>query len=523
MAHLRWLDLVVIALYLVGMLLVGLYFARRQTSTEQYFIAKRSIPAWAMGISVFATLISSITFIAYPGNGYAGSWAELVPGFMVIGVLLVVGAVLVPFFRRVVRMSAFEYFERRFGYGIRAYTAIGFAAGAFSKMGFVFYLVALTVRSLTGWDMHTVVLAAGAVTVLYTYLGGLEAVIWTDVIQGFILWLGIAVSLVYLIALIPGGAPAAFHLAWTHHKFDLGGFKWNLATKSFWVMALYGLFWYLQKYTTDQTIVQRYLVARTDRDALRGVGLGAVLCIPVWALFLLIGTLTWAYYQLSGEALPAYVSKADQVYPHFLATHVPPGMAGIIMASLFAAAMSTISSDLNCFAAVGVEDFYRRLRPRAPDRERLVAAKVIVAISGALCTLVALRLAHTHGTALSLYFTVTSIVAGGLFGVFFLAFASTRASSTGVWVGIGASLLFTAYATLTSGKHQIIDLGAWNFPWEGVLIGMIGHLIVIVVGYAASLVFPSKRPVDRTMTVWGWREARPAGADDAVAAGERAG
>ncbi len=506
MTNLRWLDLAVIAVYMLGMLAIGFRFAKRQTSTEQYFVAHRSIPAWAMGISVFATLISSITFIAYPGNGYAGSWAELVPGFMVIVVLGLVGALVVPFFRRVVRMSAFEYFERRFGYSVRAYTALGFAAGHFSKMGFVFYLVALTVRSLTGWDMHTVIAVSGVVTVAYTYLGGLEAVIWTDVIQGIILWFGIAISLVYLVVLMPGGAAAGIKVAWANHKFALGALSGSLSEKTFWVMAVYGFFWYLQKYTVDQTIVQRYLVARSDREAIRGVGLGVLLCIPVWALFLLIGTLTWSYYHLSGEPLPNFVTKADQVYPYFLATHIPAGLAGIIMASLFAAAMSTISSDLNCLATVGVEDFYRRLRPQAPDRERLLAGKIMVAIAGALCTVVALLLARTNGNALSLYFTATSILAGGLFGVFFLAFASTRASSAGVWVGIAANLGFTAYATLTSGKDRLLDLGAWKFHWQGVLIGVIGHLIVMVVGYGASFVLPAKHPADRGMTVWGWLE-----------------
>lgn len=508
MTSLRWLDLVVIAVYMLGMLAIGFRFAKRQTTTEQYFVAHRSIPSWAMGVSVFATLISSITFIAYPGNGYAGNWAELVPGFMVIVVLLLVGAIVVPFFRRVVRMSAFEYFERRFGYSVRAYTALGFAAGHFSKMGFVFYLVALTVRSLTGWDMHTVIVVTGIVTVIYTFVGGLEAVIWTDVIQGFILWFGIAISLGYLLFLMPGGAAAGFKLAWANHKFSLGSLDGSLVDKTFWVMAAYGFFWYLQKYTVDQTIVQRYLVARDDRGAIRGVGLGVLLCIPVWALFLLIGTLSWAYYRLSGEPLPSFVAKADQVYPYFLSTHVPAGFAGVIMASLFAAAMSTISSDLNCLATVGVEDFYRRLRPQAADRERLVAGKVIVAIAGALCTIVALLLARTNGNALSLYFTATSILAGGLFGVFFLAFASTRASTAGVWVGVAACLVFTAYATLTSGKSHELDLGAWNFKWQGVLVGVIGHLVVMVVGYLASLVLPAKKPTDRAMTVWGWKAPR---------------
>jgi SSS family solute:Na+ symporter len=348
--------------------------------------------------------------------------------------------------------------------------------------------------------------------VFYTVIGGLEAVIWTDVIQGFVKVIGLIVCLGWLFTNMPGGIGAAFDLAAAKHKFDLGTLDFNPASKSsFWVLSLYGFFWYLQKYTADQTIIQRYLVAKDDRSAIRGVGLGALLCIPVWALFLLIGTLTWSYYKLSGEVLPPHIVKPDQFYPHFLTTHVPAGLAGVIMASLFAAAMSTISSDLNCFAVVGVEDFYAKLRKNTTDRERLFGGKVIVAITGGLCTLVALWLARTQGTALSLYFTATSVLAGGLFGVFALAFLSTRAHLRGLWVGIAACIAFTAYATFTSGKSPVLDLGAWNFKLNGVLIGVIGHLLVIVIGYGASLVIPGPR-APAGLTVWGWREQRRAAA-----------
>jgi len=206
---LRWLDLAVIVLYMSAMAAVGLWFARRQTSTETYFVAKRSIPHWAMGISIYAALISSITFIAYPGSAYAGNWNELVPGFMVLGVLILVGLVIIPFFRHAVGMSAYEYFEKRFGYKVRAYSALAFTAGHFSKMGFVFYTLALTVSAMTGWNIYFVMLATGIVTVFYTVIGGLEAVIWADVIQGFIKCIGIFVCLGFLLYLIPGGAPAS--------------------------------------------------------------------------------------------------------------------------------------------------------------------------------------------------------------------------------------------------------------------------------------------------------------------------
>ena len=506
MNSLRWLDAVVIAVYMAAMLMVGRWFARRQTTTEAYFVASRSIPAWAMGISIYAALITSITFIAYPGSAYAGNWAELVPGFMVVGVLLVVGMVIIPFYRHAVGMSAYEYFEKRFGYGVRAYAAFAFTMGHFSKMGFVFFTTALTVERITGWDIYLILLGTGAITVFYTVIGGLEAVIWTDVIQGFVKLFGIFVCLGWLWLHMPGGIGAAFDLAASKHKFNLGTFDFNLASKSsFWVLSIYGVFQYLQKYVADQTLVQRYLVAKTDRDAIKGVALGALLCIPAWTLFMLIGTLVWAYYQLSHDALPAGIAP-DKVFPHFLATKIPAGLAGLFMASLFSAAMAMLSSDLNCLSVVGVEDFYRRVRPHATDKQRLFMGKLIVAICGALAVGVAVIIAWKSEQVLSFWFTTSSVVAGGLAGLFLLAFLSPRANKPGVTVGIVACLLFTTYATLTSGKDKLFDLGAWNFPWTGVMIGVIAHLVLLVVGYVASLPFASDPAASRAMTLWGWRD-----------------
>jgi len=508
MHHIHWLDLLVVVCYIGAVLGIGIRMARRQTDTEQYFVAKRSIPAWAMGMSMFATLITSISFIAYPGNAYAGNWAELVAGFMALGALVVVGLVVVPFFRHAVGMSAYEYFERRLGYSMRVYASFIFALGHLLKMGFIFYLVSLTIQSITGWNIFAVIAGVGIVTVCYTYVGGLEAVIWADVVQGFILWAGIFGILGRLLLFTPGGPGAILHYAWASHKINFGSGDFDFTQKGVLVMLFYGFFFYLQKYTADQTIVQRYLVAKTDREAIRGVALGASLCIPVWALFLLIGTLTWSYYRITGEPLPATLTKTDEVFPYFLATHIPSGLFGIILASLFSSAMGGISSDLNCLAVVGVEDYYRKLRPNAPDRQRLAMGKVFVALAGFTCVLIAITIAHASGAALPLYFTVTSVFAGGLFGLFFLAFMSTRVNTTCAWIGVAASLLFSLYATLTSGKDHLLELGTWDFAWHSVMIGTIGHVVVIVVGYAASYFVKNRGTVDRRMTLWGWLEHR---------------
>lgn len=507
MTNLRWLDAAVILVYLASMVLIGRWFARRQTTTEAYFVAKRSIPHWAMGISIYAALISSITFIAYPGSAYAGNWNELVPGFMVVGVLILVGLVIIPFFRHAVRMSTYEYFEKRFGYRVRAYTALAFTMGHFSKMGFVFYTLALTVTSMTGWNIYVVMVVTGAVTVYYTVIGGLEAVIWTDVIQGFIKCIGIFVVIGFLFHLIPGGPSAAFQLAWENHKFSLGNLDFDLTRKgSIWVMSLYGFFWYLQKYTADQTLVQRYLVARSDREALKGVALGALLCVPAWTLFMLIGTLVWAYYRLAHEALPAAITKPDEIFPYFLATKIPAGLAGLFMASLFSAAMSMLASDLNCLSVVGVEDYYRKLRPQSTDPQRLAMGKLIVAGCGTLSVLIAVVIAWKSERVLSFYYAVTSILAGGLAGLFLLAFLSPRTNRQGAWIGIAACVVVTAWATLTNGKEPMWDLPGWNYSLHPVMIGAIGHVLLLAVGFAASGFFPAPAPGTRAMTLWGWLE-----------------
>lgn len=512
---LRPLDLLVIALYFVGVAWLGFRFSRRQNSTETYFVARRSVPHWAMGISMFATLISSITFIAYPGSSFAGNWAELVPGFMVIGVLMLVGTVIIPFFRHAIGMSAYEYFGHRFGYGTRAYSALAFTAGHFSKMGFVLYLLALTASSVTGLNIYLVLFLVGIVTVLYTLFGGLEAVIWTDVVQGIVMCLGVVVILGFLAYLMPGGLGAAFHLANEHGKFSLGNTAFNPADKtSLWVMSLYGFFWYVQKYSADQTIVQRYLVAKSDRDALKGVALGALLCVPAWTLFMLIGTLVWCYYQLSPTVFPAELMgdngkvMADKVFPYFLVTKIPAGLSGLFMAAVFAAGMSTLSSDLNCLSAVGVEDYYRKLRPNASDTRRLVVGKFIVGLCGFTAVGIAALIAWKSERVLSLYYVACSVISGGLAGIFLLAFLSRRANKQGVWIGIIASLAFTTWATLSSGKSLKVDFGDYNFPWAGVMIGVIGHLIVLVVGYLASWFFPRDANVKKEWTIWGWLEKR---------------
>lgn len=503
----RAFDLIVVVAYLAFMAGVGVWFSRRQTSTESYFVAKRSVPSWAMGMSMLATMVSSVTFVAYPGSSYAKDWSLLVPGFLLLALLPFVGRVIIPFYREEVGMSAYEYFQKRFGRPARLYAATAFSLAHFSKMGFVLYLMALTISSMTGWNIVTVIGAVAVVMVFYTVIGGIEAVVWSDVIQGFVMWIGIAVTLGYLLFLPAGGPSAVLGIAAQNGKFGLGSTDFDFTRPTIPVAILYGLFWYGQRYVADQTMVQRYLLAKTDRGAMKGVTMGAFLCVPVWALFMLIGTCVWSFFQLSGEPIPASITKADQMFPYFLSAHLPPGVLGLLLAALTGAAMTMLASDLNSMAMVMVEDFYRLFRPAAGDKERLKAGRVIVVVVGLLNVVTALILVQTKGSALSMWFAVSAIASGGLAGLFFLAFLTSRATRVSAWIGIACSMLFTFWAVLTKGANPFIDLGSLNYRGDDLTIGAVGNIILFVTGFLASL-FSRPAETGQKGTLWHWLATR---------------
>ncbi len=377
-------DVIIIAVYLITLVAIGLRMSRGQKTTDNYFVADRSVPGWAAGLSLLATIITSVTFIAYPGAAYSGDWTLLVPGIMFVAVIAMIGPVVVPFFRHVVTMSVYEYFGKRFGRTVRMYSSFAFATGHFAKMGFVFYLLSLSVSGITGWPIVTIIVVLGVITIFYTFIGGLEAVIWTDVLQGFVLWTGVAVTIGFLLFSPKVHPGDMLHLIAQNHKMRLGSSSFDLAQPTFWTMAIYGFFFYLQKYTADQTVVQRYLAARSDRSALRGMAMGATLCLPIWTSFMFIGSLLWAFYKLTGQHLPASVTRPDQVFPHFMVTEMPLGVAGLFLAALFGAAMSMLASDLNCLGLIVVEDFYSQFFPHKTDRQRLRTGKIAVVLSGFL-------------------------------------------------------------------------------------------------------------------------------------------
>lgn len=512
---LHWVDIALVLASVVFVMLFGLRFAHKQNSTSSYFAAGGSLPSWAIGMSIFATLISSVTFLAYPGAAYGGNWILLVQGLMVPVVLLGMIWFIVPLFRRVIKLSTYEYFERRFGWGARLYGSLAFLLTHFSKMGTVFFLVSLAIAQFMGWNIYAIIFGIGIAVTILTLLGGIEAVVWMDVIQGFILIAGGLICAAILLFAPEGGPAAVWEVAREAHKIDVGPYAFDFVQLTFWVMVVNGIFYAIQKYGTDQTIVQRYLTARDDRSAKKAAYIGVLASVPIWTLFMFIGTCLYAYYRIEG-GLPEGI-KSDDVFPYFIATQLPVGVKGLIISALVAGAISSLDSDLNCFAAIGVQDFYVRRHPESSDRQRLVLGRWIVAGAGLASIVIAAIYAYWDGEGiLGVLFGLYAIFSSGIVGLFLLGLLSRRANKRGLWVGLTACILFTAYAVLTSSKFMIggekqllLDLGPWNFTHNKMMLGVYSHLIVFFVGWAASYLFP-REEVDENLTIYGYLEKRKA-------------
>jgi len=540
--ELHWLDYVVVFGYLAFIAILGSSFARRQKSTDRYYTGGRHIPTWAIGLSILATLISSVTFLAYPGAGYKeNSWILLVQGLMVPVVLICIIWFVVPMFRKVIGISTYEYFEKRFGFIPRVYTSLSFSLMHFAKMGTVFYLMALAVGTMMGITSNEgliyLIIILGVAVVVYTLLGGIEAVIWCDVIQGLLL-MGVGIMVLLTLFYKGGGPVEMVSTAWNAGKIDLSplepSYKWDMIHLGFWVMAINGIFYGIQKYGTDQTIVQRYLTAASDKKAIKAALMGVLLCIPVWTLFIFIGTMLWSYYQpgvnpLKPEVLNFIGDKPERVFMYYVNSEFPVVIVGLVLAGLVAAALSSLDSDLNCLSAVVVEDYYRRIRKSATDRQRLRFGRIVVAACGVYAIAVAILYVFFQGKmpVLKIIFELYAIFSGGIAGLFILAFFTKRANLKGVYVGLIACILFTAWGFLTGPpldpaeemwlnlnnfSNNLFGTSAFgtaegqtslNFPHHRYMLGVYSHIILFVFGYVASLFFKHKRDITG-LTFYDW-------------------
>ncbi len=513
-ANLPAVDYIIIACSLVIPILISLRFSKNQNNLKKFFTASGQIPSWAVGMSILATLISSITFLAYPGEGYTSNWILLVQGLMVPVTLVLIIGFVVPLYRNVIKLSAYEYFEQRFGFFARLYSSLGFFLAHFSKMGTVFFLLALALSKMTGFNTTEMIWIIGLIVLFITLLGGIEAVIWLDVFQGFLLIAGGIITLIIIIASTQGGLSSIWEVAGKNQRLGFGPYKLDFVKLTFVVMVLNGFFYAIQKYGTDQTIVQRYLTAKSDRSAIKASLMGVFLSVPVWALFMFIGTALFAYYTIHTGNLPAEI-RPDAVFPVFIMTKLPVGITGLVLAALLAAAISSLDSDLNCLSAICVEDYYIRFNPESTEKQRMFVSRLVVILAGLAAVFIALYYTRMGSEGvLGIVFTLYSIFSGGIAGMFLLGIFTRKANKQGLYIGIGACVIFTAYAVLTStkfdtggGKKLLLNFGNFNFTHHKMMLGVYSHLVLFVVGYIASLFFKNNKEI-RMLTLSGWLEKK---------------
>lgn len=484
------LDLAIILVYLLGTTVLGIWFMGRNKTLDAYTLGSRSLPWGALGLSILATYLSSISFLANPGKTYASDWRPFVFSLSLLPACWIAARWFIPLYRSRVQTTAYDHLERRFGYWARAYAGGSLLLLQIGRIAVVLYLLALVMGELLGWEVHLVILGLGLLTLLYTALGGFVAVVWTDVAQSLVLLVGALSCVGLLLAAIPGGLGTVLEVSLSQDKLGLGGFELDFLHQGFWVILLFGLVENLRNFGIDQNYVQRFLCAPTEQAARRSLWLGGLIYIPVSALFFLIGTLLFVHYQIAPA--PNLPEKPDQVFPFYIVTQVPAGLVGIIISAILAAGMSTLSSSLNSAATVWTLDFYQRgWRPDADDAQLLRTTRRATVGIGLLGTTASLAMLEVR-TVLDIWWEISAVFGGGMLGLFLLGLLVPRARSRHALLATALGLLVVAWGT--SSKYLSGDGPLPAFPVHSLLIGLAGTLTLLVSGWLLSRGATAKAP-----------------------------
>ncbi|MCQ6261211.1 sodium/solute symporter [Alcanivorax sp. MM125-6] len=499
------LDWAVLLAYLAAILLIGFYFARRNTSTEEYFVGGRRFRGWVIGLSLVGTSISSVTFLAYPADAFKTGWLRYLPNLALPLALLMAARVFLPFFRRGNMTSAYEFLEQRFGPSVRVYGALAFIVAQLVRLAMILYLLSLLILQLVDVSPTVAIIAAGLFVGLYTIVGGIDAVIWTDVMQTLVLLIGGLLCIWVVVDALPGGLGQVFREAGAAGKFALAEWRdgeprpvrWglSLSEKTATMMLFIGLTNWLTEYSSNQNTVQRYCASRSTREARRGLWVYLFTALPVWAFYMLLGTALWVFFQHFPDpmatAVLAGAEKAEAILPWFITEYLPAGLAGLVVAAALAAAMSSLDSSINSVTTVSIVDLYRRhLRTGLDDRHYLRVARAVAAAVTGLMILGALWLngAHTH-TLQDTSTILVSLFGGGMLGLYLLGFLSRRGDARAAWWGILCTLAFTSWTVLT---NEGLLPAALSAPFDLYYTGLIGNLVMFAVGYGAASLWPRR-------------------------------
>lgn len=485
------LDLVVFFGYLAGITLFGSSFFKKNKSAAAFTLGNSKIPQWVIAMSIFATFVSSISFLALPGNAYLTNWNAFVFSLSIPLALWIAVKYFVPLYRKINSPSAYTFLENRFGPWARIYVSACYLLTQVMRVGTILYLLALALHAVVGWDIVTIIIITGVTVTIYSLLGGFEAVVWTDAIQGIILIGGAVITVIYILFNMPSGPGQLFSIAAENHKFSLGSFGTSLSEPTFWVVLVYGIFINLQNYGIDQNYVQRYMASATEREAKRSAFWGGMLYVPVSLIFIFIGTALYAFYHSGAAVLPEALQQADtsdRIFPYFMVTQLPAGITGLLIASIFAAGMSTVSTSFNSSATVFLTDYYKRYSKK-PLTEKmsmrvLYLSSLIISIVGILIAIAMINVK----SALDAWWKLASIFSGGMLGLFLLAAFARITKSAGALAGMIAGLLVIIWMSVVPllTKHSL----AGHF--HSFLIIVFATVTIFFVGFLVSWLMNKK-------------------------------
>lgn len=431
-------DMCVLVGCVLGIVLFGCSFAfRKDADAEAFTTGKGALPGWTVAFSIFATFVSSISFLGYPAKAFAANWNIWLIG-LTVPVSTVFAAIwFVPLYRRIGSPSCYAYLEQRFGPWARLYCSTCYLLTQMARSGTILFLLALSLSAMLGVSVPVLVVVAALATLVFSLAGGIRAVVWTDAVQGILMLGGIVVVIAVLFFSHPERLGDICALLARDGKCSLGSFSLaDWGSETFWVMFLFGTFIHLQDYGIDQNFVQRYLLAKTDRDAVRSMVFGSLLYVPVSLAFMVIGAGLYAYYGLGFATLPADIATVpDKVFPHFIANSLPVGFRGLLVATVLAAGVSTVSTSLNSGATVLSEDFVkrfcsRRLSPKAELRV-LRGGTLFIALVGLGIAFLMLR----AKSAIDVWLAMQSVFSGGMLGLFVLGICVPKARNPEAIVG----------------------------------------------------------------------------------------
>lgn len=471
----------VLIVYLGALVLMGAWFSRRMKTTEDFFKAGQRIPWWAAGISIFGTQLSAITFMAIPAKAYATDWRLLIANLMIVAAAPLVVMFFLPFFRRLDVTTAYEYLERRFNRPIRLLASGMFILMQFGRIGIVLLLPSIALSVVTGIDVRSCILTMGVLCILYTVLGGIEAVIWTDVLQVVVLIGGALLCLVLIPNSIEGGWNEMIQLGEDADRFRLLDFRLGWKEPTFFVILFGAFAQNLISYGSDQTVIQRYLTTRDEATARQSIWTAAILAIPASLLFFMMGAALFAFFKTHPGQLDPGLQQADAIFPHYIVNCLPAGVAGLVIAAIFAAAMSSLDSSMNSVAAAVTADFYRG-SDSASSRGELWIARCVTVLVGICGTLFAIWMSNQPDikSLWDAFAEYLGLFGGGLCGLFFLAIFTQRTSAAAALIGLLASALI---------QFGIRQAGIFN-PWLYSATGLVG---CFVVGYLAAIALPNRR------------------------------